>query len=176
MPLPPPRPTLFSGQKDKGFVISTAVFFNYFFFIQYHPTQLIIRNVHVKATDYSKILKSHAVFMCQQEWKTLDGLQQGGGAVGKICTDAALPQCCQGKCWQVQSQTQVFIAVNPFWEWTLVQSLWTCISLMQARVFCFLLVAVAFWIPTSTCGSGRKKQCCTKFTCVTSELASNKIS
>ena len=31
----------------------------------------------------------------------------------------------------------IHIAVNPFWEWTLVQSLWTCISLIQARVFCF---------------------------------------
>ena len=34
------------------------------------------------------------------------------------------------RCW-------VYIAVNPFWEYTLVQSLWTCISLMQTGVFCF---------------------------------------
>ena len=35
------------------------------------------------------------------------------------------------------SKTHSHIAVNPFWEETLVQSLWTCISLMQAGVFCF---------------------------------------
>ena len=71
------------------------------------------------------------------------------------------------------------IAVNPFWEWTLVQSLWTCISLMQARVFFlvfFSLVAAAFWIPMNTCGSGRKKQCCAKYTCATSNLTSDEIS
>ena len=73
--------------------------------------------------------------------------------------------------------TQNYIAVNPFGELALVQSLWTCISLMQARVFsCFvLLMAAAFWFPTSTCGSGRKKQC-EKYTCLTSNLTFNKIS
>ena len=35
---------------------------------------------------------------------------------------------------------------------------------MQARVFCFSLVAAAFWISTGTCSSGRKKQWCAKYT------------
>ena len=42
--------------------------------------------------------------------------------------------------------------------------------------FFFLLVAAAFWIPTGMCGSGRKKQCCAKYACTTSNLTSNKIS
>ena len=33
--------------------------------------------------------------------------------------------------------------------------------------FVFLLVVAAFWVPTSTCGSGRKKQCCAKYACTT---------
>ena len=40
----------------------------------------------------------------------------------------------------------------------------------------FLLVAAAFSIPTGTCGSGRKKQCCAKYTCATSDLTSREIS
>ena len=42
--------------------------------------------------------------------------------------------------------------------------------------FVFSLVAVAFLIPTDTCGSGRKKQCCVKYACTTSNLTSNKTS
>ena len=38
----------------------------------------------------------------------------------------------------------------------------------------FLLVAAAFWIPTGTCGSGRKKQCA-KYICATSDLTSREI-
>ena len=40
----------------------------------------------------------------------------------------------------------------------------------------FSLVAAAFSIPTGICGSGRKKQCCVKYTCTTSNLTSNEIS
>ena len=40
----------------------------------------------------------------------------------------------------------------------------------------FSLAAAAFWIPTGTCGSGRKKQCCAKYTCAASDLTSSKIS
>ena len=41
---------------------------------------------------------------------------------------------------------------------------------MQARPgsFVFSLVAAELWIPTGTCGSGRKKQCCVKYACTTS--------
>ena len=42
--------------------------------------------------------------------------------------------------------------------------------------FVSLLVAAAFLSPTNTCGSGRKKQCCAKYACVTSNLTSNKTS
>ena len=74
--------------------------------------------------------------------------------------------------------THSHIAVIPFWEETLVQSLWTCISLMQACFLvclfvCFSLTAAAVWIPTGMYGSRRKKQCCAKDACTTSNLTSN---
>ena len=41
---------------------------------------------------------------------------------------------------------------------------------------CFLLVAATFSIPTSMCGNRRKKQCCAKYACMTSNLTSDEIS
>ena len=50
------------------------------------------------------------------------------------------------------------------------------LSSFRSESFIFSLVAAAFWIPNGMCGSRRKKQCCVKYTCVTSNLTSNEIS
>ena len=48
--------------------------------------------------------------------------------------------------------------------------------LCRLGYFVFSLVPGAFWIPIGTCGSGRKKQCCAKYACTTSDLTSDEIS
>ena len=54
------------------------------------------------------------------------------------------------------------IAVNPFCE--------PVFPICRLRSFVFSLVAAAFWIPASTHGSRRKKQCCAKYTNLKSDF------
>ena len=85
-------------------------------------------------------------------------------------------RCCCCCCCCVPWLILIVIAVNAFGSkhWSRVCE--PVFPLRRPRSFVFSLVAVAFWIPTSTCGSGRKKQCCAKYTCTTSNHTSNKIS
>ena len=65
---------------------------------------------------------------------------------------------------------------QPLWGENLNPEFVNLFPLCRLGSFVFLLVAAAFSIPTGRCVSGRKKQCCAKYTHATSNLISDEIS